>query len=490
MAVNRCAAHCSCHSLLSRRTFLSTAAGAAGAVLVGGCGPAGLDPSPAPIRLNGPASKLSPSIRAAFVRRKGEYGMRWPGAVYDGEAARKLYTDKLNQAAAGARARIEIRTEPLFSLAETDAWLASASADKVDGVVLVLLDRQEHAWPSAAKTIDSGIPAVIYSPLGTSFTTNTTPLADKTGCVIYCTDDFSQPAYGIKMLAARARMRATRCVVLRGAKRQEGVLADTGISLQYVPASTFLEVYNAIPENDEVRAIADQYIRRARRLGGGASHQDVLNGVRGYVTARRILQDEQADAITMDCLGALGKSKVSLPCIAWSRMNDEGVPAACEADLGAVASHVMVQYLFDRPGFQQDPVAETAREAIIGAHCSCPTRLNGFDQPGEPFDLLHHHGNRDAVPRTLWRVGGPITVLDVLPGAKDKPTELIISSGQTIENLDVPPAGGCVVSVMVKLDGVREVLSYPGFHQLFFYGNCRRELADFCRLCKFQAQVV
>ena len=31
MAVNRCAARCSCHSLLSRRTFLSTAAGAAGA---------------------------------------------------------------------------------------------------------------------------------------------------------------------------------------------------------------------------------------------------------------------------------------------------------------------------------------------------------------------------------------------------------------------------------------------------------------------------
>ena len=79
-------------------------------------------------------------------------------------------------------------------------------------------------------------------------------------------------------------------------------------------------------------------------------------------------------------------------------MNDDRIPAACEADTGAVASHIIVQYLFDRPGFQQDPVADTLNNAIIGAHCSCPTRLNGFDRPPEPFDLTHHHGNRDARP--------------------------------------------------------------------------------------------
>ena len=76
----------------------------------------------------------------------------------------------------------------------------------------------------------------------------------------------------------------------------------------------------------------------------------------------------------------------SSTCLAWARLNDERIPAACEADIGAMACHVLVQYLFDRPGFQQDPVAETAREAIIGAHCSCATRLGGFDQP--PGDLL------------------------------------------------------------------------------------------------------
>jgi len=166
------------------------------------------------------------------------------------------------------------------------------------------------------------------------------------------------------------------------------------------------------------------------------------------------------------------------------------LPAGCEADIGAVGSHVIVQYLFDRPGFQQDPVAETARKAIIGAHCSCPTKLNGFDKPSEPYVLRHHHAERDATAHPLWRIGQPVTSLDVLPAAKDKPTTLIISSGRVLENMKVPPAGGCVISVMVKFDGVEDVLTYPGFHQLFFYGNFRQQLVDFCRLFKLTPQVV
>ena len=171
-------------------------------------------------------------------------------------------------------------------------------------------------------------------------------------------------------------------------------------------------------------------------------------------------------------------------------MNDDGVPAACEADWGAVASHVMVQYLFDRPGFQQDPVADTATDSIIGAHCSCPTRLNGFDKPSEPFELMHHHGNRDAVPRTLWKPGTRVTSLDVLPSNNEKPTEVLISEGTVLDNISVPPAGGCVVSVRVKFDGDQNVLTFPGFHQLFFYGQFAKKLKDFCQLYKLNAKIV
>ena len=481
---------------LSRRTFLGAAAALAGAAMAGGCAAEGQrsaprrTPSPLirPIALGGPASKLVPAVKVAFVRRKGPYGLWWPGAVYDGEAARTMYTEKILQAAKALNLKADIRPDPIYSAAEADAWIADAKASGADGLLVVLLDRQQHAWPTAAKAIDSGLRTIVYSPLGTSFTTNTAGPSRKTGAVIYSTDDFRQAAYGLKMLGAAARMHAARIVVIRGAQRAESEFPVLGIHLRTIPARTFADLYQATPENDEMRAIADEHLAGAQRVIG-ATRQDAVNGARSYVVARTILQQEEADGITMDCLGALGPTKLALPCLAWSRMNDEGVPAACEADLGAVASHVIVQYLFDRPGFQVDPVAETARQAIIGSHCSCPTKLDGFDRPSEPFLIRHHHAERDATVQTLWRTGQPVTSVDVEADGKTGKARMIIQAGHVLENVRVPPSGGCVVPVMVKFDGTTDVLANPGFHQVFFYGNYKQPLLDFCRLMTIEPVV-
>jgi hypothetical protein len=449
-----------------------------------------------PMRPCGPASEYIPTIRAAFVRRKEDYGMWWPGAVYDGKAARRKYTARLIETANTLGVKLDLRPEPIYSIEEAEAWLAEAKDAKVDGLVVMVHDRQRHSWPTAYKAVDTQIPTVIFSPVGTSFTTNTMALAKRGGCAVYSTDDFSQAAYGMKMLKAGAKIRRIRCIVLKGDKRFDKSMADLGITLRHLPAKTFLDEYNNMTVTDEMLAMAEDYLRRARRRTG-ATRQDVINGVKSYFVARNIIQREEADAITMDCLGAIArtKSSVSLPCIAWSRMNDEGIPAACEADYGAVASHTIVQYLFDRPGFQQDPVADTVNQAIIGAHCSCPTRLNGFDRAPEPFDLTHHHGNRDAVPRTLWRKGQRVTSIDVLPPGhrlnKDaKTTRILISAGTVLGNVSVPPSGGCVVSVRVKFDGDQDVLDFPGFHQVFFYGDYKRQLREFCKLFGLQEWVV
>jgi hypothetical protein len=494
MSSGRCPFQCDANHYFSRRQFLRSSAGLfAGSVLLPGCLSATKGPmvTKNPIRACGPAAQYVPTIKAVFVRRKEDYGMLWPGAVYDGQAARRKYTAQLVEAARTLNVKLDLRPEPIYSAAEADAWLAEARKSSVDGLILLLLDRQQHAWPTAGKAVATGIPTVIFSPVGTSFTTNTMDLADRSGCVIYSTDDFNQAIYGLKMLKGGAKIHRSRCVVIKGAERFDLTMADLGITLRHVPARTFIEEYNLTPDAPEILAMADDYIRHARRITG-ATRQDVINGVKSYYVAGKILEREGGDAITMDCLGALGNIKVSLPCIAWSRMNDDGIPAACEADYGAVASHIVVQFLFDRPGFQQDPVADTANNAIIGAHCSCPTRLNGFGQPPELFDIRHHHGNRDAVPQTLWRKGQRVTSIDVLPGDEKQnlKTKMLISAGTVIDNVSVPPSGGCVVSVRVKFDGGQKVLSFPGFHQVFFYGDYKQHLAEFCQLFNLQAQLV
>jgi len=60
----------------------------------------------------------------------------------------------------------------------------------------------------------------------------------------------------------------------------------------------------------------------------------------------------------------------------------------------------MTHYLFDRPGFQQDPVADTADDTIIGAHCPFPTRPKRSRQPPEPFQNNHHPRKSPPAPQS------------------------------------------------------------------------------------------
>jgi len=117
------------------------------------------------IKANGQASRYVPLVKAAFVRRKEDYGILWPGAVYDGEAARTKYTEQLTNTAKSLGVNLDLKDLPIYSLDEAGAWLKEAAARGVDGLMLVLLDRQMHAWPTAQKAAESGIPLVIFSPL-------------------------------------------------------------------------------------------------------------------------------------------------------------------------------------------------------------------------------------------------------------------------------------------------------------------------------------
>ena len=435
----------------------------------------------------GPGSKYVPRIKVTFVRRKGEYGILWPGQIYDGRTTYENYTRLIKTTAADLGMEIDLRPEPIYSTEEADKWVAEAQTQKPDGLLVVVHDRQQHAWPTAVKAASIGIPTVIFSPVGTAFTTNTEPLARKDGVYISSSDDFSKVAWGLKMLKAGARLREMRFIVIAGDERKESRLDILGTRLRYLPARSFLEEYNKTPENEEVKAIAADIIKHAAKMDGPTT-QDVLNGVKSFVVARNILEREEGDGITMDCLGALGPTNVSLPCISWSRMNDAGIPAACEADLGACVTHALVQLLFDRPGFQQDPVPETAKDCLIGSHCCCPTRLGGFDEEPETYSIQNHHGKRDATVVPVWKSGQRMTSADVLLNQDN--VEMIISSGTVVQNIAVPPSGGCVVAVMVKLDGVNELLDYPGFHQIFFYGDYKKELKNYCQLFGIRQRVI
>ena len=84
MRRHTCRAGC-CHSgRPSRREFLGAASASVVSATLVSCGLSAAAPA-ARAERKGPASRCVPTIKACFVRRKADYGMAWPGAVYDGE---------------------------------------------------------------------------------------------------------------------------------------------------------------------------------------------------------------------------------------------------------------------------------------------------------------------------------------------------------------------------------------------------------------------
>ena len=101
MSSGRCPLHCNAGHKFTRRDFLhgSAALLAGSSVFSGYASLGGIKAAVKPIRPCGPASKYVPTVKAAFVRRKEDYGMWWPGAVYDGKSTRRMYTKKLKETA-------------------------------------------------------------------------------------------------------------------------------------------------------------------------------------------------------------------------------------------------------------------------------------------------------------------------------------------------------------------------------------------------------
>ena len=233
-----------------------------------------------------------------------------------------------------------------------------------------------------------------------------------------------------------------------------------------------------MPVNEEVKDVAATFRKHAKRVVE-PTWQDSLNSARVYTTTKRLLTDEQANALSMDCLGMVSAKLVPTPpCGAWTMFQDMGVTCGCEADLFGAMSLMLTSYLLDRPGYMNDPVAETAKNLLVTAHCVSGTRLNGFGQKPAPYILRSHSESGLGVSvQVLWPVGAPVSLIRF-----QNANELIIDTGTVVSNIDTPPAGGCRTSLEIKMNNIEDCRDVLGFHQVVTLGTHRRIVEAFCQL--------
>jgi len=469
-----------CHGCsMSRRSFLATAGACTAALAMTRASLASLHPTPnahEPIDLASFRPRPKVRVMTAIAREKPPYWLGWPGTAYPVEAERLRYTRAI--ADAGQRVGVEILEErqPLEDGVAVAAFVTKVQAEKPDAVLVTL--QHFAGWGTAGEMAKAGVPTIVFAPVGTAFTGHVNSLAEQRGVHVISSLEVSALEQALRMVRAKRQLEATRMLVVSGTERKEGKFGL--VSLQYVPRATFEEMFNATPTTEEARWVADQRFHEAKKVVE-PTKEDGLNAARSYIAAKQLLKNESCHALTTDCLGMVSQKKVPTPpCMGASIFQDAGVTYGCEAAVGPAVSLLLTSYLFDKPGFMNDPVPETVKNVLIAAHCVSGTRIYGLGRQKEhaPYILRSHsESNLGVSTQVLWPVGEPVTLVQFFePGA------LYLDTGTVVGNVDTPPAGGCRTSVEIQMDNIEDCRDVRGFHQVVFYGNHRRDVEAFCQL--------
>ncbi|HOW18151.1 MAG TPA: hypothetical protein PLC79_03865, partial [Phycisphaerae bacterium] len=221
------------------------------------------------------------------------------------------------------------------------------------------------------------------------------------------------------------------------------------------------------------------------------SRDEIIKSARMFLAMKGIMDKERAQAMTINCLGGLPIDVLGYPCLAFSRLDDMGLVGACEADIDSTLTKLLFTYAFGVPGFITDPLFDTARNAVIHAHCTAPTRMDGPKGERAPFIIrTHTDDDKGAALEVEMRVGQTITCAKLV-----NLDTMLLSTGRITEIPDFDDRG-CRTQITTEVADAGRLLDdwgaglldgwMPQLHRVVFYGDRMQPVKRLATLMGFR----
>jgi len=465
-----------CH----RREFLAAMGVAGGTLALGVSRASAVNPVQLPSR-----KKEGARVRAAFVyppsstfANNPDGWWSWPGNEFDAEGRQRAYTASLRAIEKRLAMRIDVAQQPVGTGQGAKQLADELRADPPDGLLLVMFYNRslDHADLLIQTAEELEVPVVFYIGLGVKHG-SVAHYRHPGVYLIQSLDNMDAIEVGMRIINTKKLMSQCRLLSITEADEpREGVESFLGVTVRVIPFSVYAEAFENVSLGKESRRFISS-LRREATETRGVTDQAFENAARGHFALCRLLADEDADGLTMNCL----KRGMLKPCVSFSVLNSQLVPAACENDLPAMYTQLLGQLLTGRPGFQHNPCYETERNHYYASHCTCPTRVYGPEERALPYLLRRfaHTNDGSCAIQVFWNAHDPVTMVRYYPG--DDPA-LDVYAGKVVVSHPMPPAGGCTTNVEIEITDRSDACMVKGHHNLLFCGDFARRFRLFAQM--------
>ena len=301
-------------------------------------------------------------------------------------------------------------------------------------------------------------------------------------------DELERAASLLRVVPLLRRSRVLVSPPLKGtpeAQVPEKVKQQLGVEMVAIPDGRYDEVMAKV---DEAAAKKDAqcWLDEAKGIIE-PNQEDVLKASRASLTLDQLIAENHIDGLCVGtCMRWLSRG---FPCLGFSRLNDRGIPAACDGDMDCLLTMLMFQHALNRAGFLGNAGSvDTAKNAFHLSHCSAPLKMEGPSSSRAPYLLRRHAEVRGgAVTEVHYRIGQKVTFTKLV-----HLDTLLMFTGTIIEVPKVPKdkERGCRTELVAEVDdaaallenwgggalGASETDYYASLHRVCYYGDQRQSI--------------
>lgn len=285
----------------------------------------------------------------------------------------------------------------------------------------------------------------------------------------------------LKVFMARARMKKARLGVF-GSREIEVMTPWTltkAVKRVWGPRLVKFDMNELIDaighvDTQEAGDAAFEFARRATCIF--EPEEETLPGSAAvYLALKKLVEQHRLDAITVKCFDLLQLCH-NTGCYGLARLNEEGIPAACEADILSCLGMFFIYELTSQPSFMANPsVIDLESGRTLFAHCTIPRTMTSAYRIRSHFES----GIGTALEGDVRP--GPVTIVRIGSRCLD---EVFVAGGTVIECDLREDMCRTQVAVALSDKSVAEqmMLKPLGNHHLIVEGDHRRRIREFTEL--------